>query len=95
MTVGTEIAKRTRRACRRAGVSETMFHELRDTYASHLAERVSLPIVGAVLGHIDPKTTARYANIDSERLARDPRLHLSFDESDAEVVELPQKRQAC
>ncbi len=82
----TEMATRTRRACRRAGVPEVKFHELRDTYASHLAERVSLPIVGAVLGHVDPQTTARYAHIDTEGLARDPRLHLSFAKSDADVI---------
>lgn len=64
-------------------------------FVLHLAERVSLPIVGAVLGHIDPKTTARYAHIDTEGMARDPRLHLSFDESDAEVVEWPQEKRAC
>ena len=84
----TETAKRARRTCRRAGVPEVVFHELRDTYASHLAERVSLPIVGAVLGHVDPKTTARYAHIDTEGLARDPRLHLTFSESDADVIEM-------
>jgi integrase len=78
MTEETELARRTARACKRAGVPKVKFHELRDTYASHLAERVSLPIVGAVLGHADVKTTARYAHIDTEGLARDPRLHLSF-----------------
>lgn len=89
LTRATETAKRTRRACRRAGLAEIKFHELRDTYASHLAERVSLPIVGAVLGHVDPKTTARYAHIDTEGLARDPRLHLRFAAPDAHVVALP------
>jgi hypothetical protein len=85
----TDVARRARRACRNAGIEEVKFHELRDTYASHLAERVSLPIIGAVLGHADPKTTARYAHIDTEGLARDKRLHLSFSVADAEVIELP------
>jgi integrase len=74
----TGMARRTRRACKRAGVEPVTFHQLRHTYASHLAERVSLPIVGAVLGHADPKTTARYAHVDTASLARDPRLHLTF-----------------
>lgn len=88
----TETATRTRRAFRRAAGPEVKFHELRDTYASHLAERVSLPIVGAVLGHVDPKTTARYAQIDTEGLARDPRLHLRFASEPADVVELAVRR---
>jgi integrase len=74
----TDMAKRTRRACKAAGVNPVTFHQLRHTFASHLAERVSLPVVGAVLGHADPKTTARYAHVDTASLARDPRLHLSF-----------------
>ncbi len=90
ITPDTEMAKRARRVCRRAAVPEVKFHELRDTYASHLAERVSLPIVGAVLGHVDPKTTARYAHIDTASLARDPRLHLSFTNSKAKVIPLNQ-----
>jgi len=88
MTKKTELAVRTRRACKRAGVPSVKFHELRATYASHLAERVSLPIVGAVLGHADPKTTARYAHIDPESLARDPRLHLTFARAEGKVLPL-------
>jgi integrase len=88
ITEKTAMAERARRACKRAGVTSIKFHELRDTYASHLAERVSLPIVGAVLGHADTKTTARYAHIDVEGLARDPRLHLTFARPEASIVPL-------
>lgn len=59
-------------------VTERLQLELVDCGERHLAERVALPIVGAVLGHADPKTTARYAHVDTASLARDPRLHLSF-----------------
>lgn len=72
------LAKRTRRACKRARVEPVTFHQLRHTFASHLAERVPLTIVGALLGHVDPKTTARYAHLDTAGLARDQRLHLQF-----------------
>ena len=51
---------------------------LRHTCASHLAQRVALPVAGAVLGHAGPKTTARYAHVDTAALALDPRLHLTF-----------------
>jgi integrase len=89
LTRVTDVARHARRACRHAGIAEVKFHELRDTYASHLAERVSLPIIGAVLGHADPNTTARYADLDTEGLARDKRLHLSFSVPEAEVIDLP------
>jgi integrase len=39
-------------------------HDLRHTYASLLAsEGLSLPIIGALLGHTQPQTTARYAHL--------------------------------
>lgn len=73
-----------RRACRRAGIDEVTFHDLRHTCASHLAKRIPLPMVGAILGHADPKTTARYAHHDALALAKDPRTRLSF--ADAHVA---------
>ncbi len=84
-----DLGKRTRRACKRAGVDPVTFHQLRHTYGSHLAERVPLPIVGAMLGHADPKTTARYAHIDTASLARDPRLHLRFEAPSGTVTPFP------
>jgi integrase len=85
----TDMGKRTRRACAAAGVDPVTFHQLRHTFASHLAERVALPVVGAVLGHADPKTTARYAHVDTASLARDPRLHLTFAAPAGEVAAMP------
>src|SRR5262249_36197390 len=39
-------------------------HDLRHTYASILAsEGLSLPIIGALLGHTQAQTTARYAHL--------------------------------
>jgi integrase len=39
-------------------------HDLRHTYASVLASRgLSLPVIGALLGHSQPQTTARYAHL--------------------------------
>ena len=49
-------------------------HDLRHTYASILASAgLSLPIIGALLGHSQPATTARYAHLldDPLRLATD------------------------
>jgi site-specific recombinase XerD len=39
-------------------------HDLRHSHASLLiAQGISLPIIGAMLGHSEPKTTARYAHL--------------------------------
>lgn len=88
LTPLTDLARRVERACRRANVPRVHFHQLRHTAASHLAMRVPLPVVGAMLGHADPKTTARYAHLDTEAVARDPRLHLTFAVPEGKVLPL-------
>jgi integrase len=46
------------------GVEWARIHDLRHTAASQLVSAgVSLPIVGAILGHTQPSTTARYAHV--------------------------------
>jgi integrase len=47
-----------------AGLSDVRIHDLRHTYASYAAASgLSLPIIGALLGHTQPQTTARYAHL--------------------------------
>ncbi|MDN3719992.1 site-specific integrase [Roseibium salinum] len=44
-------------------------HDLRHTYASMLASAgLSLPIIGALLGHTQPQTTARYSHLMDDPL---------------------------
>jgi integrase len=44
-------------------------HDLRHTYASLLASNgLSLPVIGALLGHTAPQTTARYAHLLDDAL---------------------------
>jgi integrase len=47
-----------------ASIPDVRTHDLRHTYASILASSgMSLPIIGALLGHSQPATTARYAHL--------------------------------
>ena len=44
-------------------------HDLRHTYASILASAgLSLPVIGALLGHTQPATTQRYAHLFDDPL---------------------------
>jgi integrase len=53
----------------KAKLKDTRIHDLRHTYASILASSgVSLPLVGALLGHTQPQTTARYAHLYDDPL---------------------------
>jgi len=58
------------RACQRAGVPDCGPHVLRHSLASGLlAAGASLPEVGEILRHSDPRTTAIYAKVDRTALA--------------------------
>jgi len=47
-----------------AGITDVRLHDLRHTYASILVSSgASLPMIGAMLGHTQPSTTARYAHL--------------------------------
>jgi integrase len=50
--------------CRAAGLEGVRVHDLRHSYASVLASAgLSLPIIGALLGHTQAATTQRYAHL--------------------------------
>jgi integrase len=52
--------------CRRAGISGARIHDLRHSLASHaIRAGLGLPIIGKLLGHTQPQTTARYTHIDA------------------------------
>lgn len=89
ITEETDVARPTRRACRRAGVREVNFHQLRHTAASHWAQKLSLAKVGVLLGHEDPRTTQRYAHVDPKALVQDPDAHLSYRSDDDETSTPP------
>jgi integrase len=60
----TKVEKDTRGRERTIVQPSARIHDLRHTYASVLASAgLSLPIIGALLGHSQPATTARYAHL--------------------------------
>lgn len=64
-----DVKKSWASICAKAVLSDVRMHDLRHTYASLLASSgVSLPVVGALLGHSQPQTTARYAHLYDDTL---------------------------
>jgi integrase len=52
-----------------AGLDDVRIHDLRHSFASvGAAGGASLPIIGALLGHSQPSTTARYAHLADDPL---------------------------
>jgi len=68
------VEKVWRKARLAAGFPDLRLHDLRHSFASvGLARGDALPVIGAILGHADVKTTSRYAHLadDPVRLAAD------------------------
>src|SRR5262249_53369252 len=60
----TDLKLPWKRVCRRAGITGLRIHDLRHSFASQLVTSgASLPLIGALLGHSQPSTTARYAHL--------------------------------
>ncbi|MEQ1941931.1 tyrosine-type recombinase/integrase [Mesorhizobium sp. VNQ89] len=56
---------------RHAGLPGLRIHDLRHSFASFgVAAGMSLPVLGKLLGHSQPQTTARYAHLDADPLRR-------------------------
>ena len=58
--------------CEAAGLQSLRLHDLRHAFASAAVnDGLSLPIIGALLGHRETRTTQRYAHLadDPQRLA--------------------------
>lgn len=64
------LQKPWRRIRKQAGLDDVRIHDLRHSFASvAAASGLSLPIIGALLGHSQPSTTQRYAHIAGNSLA--------------------------
>ena len=82
-----------KRICRKAGIAGLRIHDLRHSHASFLVSAgFSLPTIGALLGHSQPSTTARYAHLldDPLRQASERVGAIVSGEQSAEI--LPLKR---
>ncbi len=63
------LEKPWRRIRAEAGLEDVRLHDLRHSFASMaVAGGLSLPIIGALLGHTQPGTTARYAHLADDPL---------------------------
>jgi integrase len=65
----TEIKRLWSSICKSTELQDLRIHDLRHTYASILASSgLSLPIIGALLGHTQAATTQRYAHLIDDAL---------------------------
>lgn len=93
-----DIKKTWVAVCAAAGITGMRVHDLRHTYASILASAgLSLPIIGALLGHSQPATTARYSHLMDDPLrAATERVGAIVTGGDGagNVVQMPAGRRA-
>ena len=93
------LEKPWRRIRTRAGLEDVRLHDLRHTYASIAAGLgEGLPIIGKLLGHTQPATTARYAHLAADPLkAANERVGSALagimnSSEGGEIAELPQRQ---
>jgi len=56
-----------KRICKQAKLKDLRIHDLRNSFAAVWAGLgLSLPIIGKLLGHTQPRTTARYAHLAAD-----------------------------
>lgn len=87
----TEIKRAWASLCKTAKITGARPHDLRHTFASVLVSAgQSLPVIGALLGHSNPTTTARYAHLmdDPLRQAADRAGSIIIGKPSAEVIPL-------
>lgn len=88
------IRKPWGRIRKRASLDGVRLHDLRHTFASFgVAGGLSLPIIGKLLGHAHPATTARYAHLAADPMRKaasaiGDRIAAAMEPTDNEVIEL-------
>jgi integrase len=84
-----DLKKSWRSLCRSGNIADLRPHDLRHSYASQLASAgASLVLIGSLLGHANPSTTARYSHLfsDVERAATE-RVGAIISNAGKDVVE--------
>jgi integrase len=82
-------------ACKTAGITGLRVHDLRHSFASQLASGgASLPLIGSLLGHSVPQTTARYSHLfdDPQRAAVERVGAIVAGKPSAKVVPMKRRR---
>ncbi len=95
------LEKAWRRLRAQAGLSDVRLHDLRHSFASFgAADGLSLPIIGALLGHREAATTQRYAHLAADplrqatgRIGARIAAAMNGNGEKGEVVELPRRKQ--
>ena len=80
---------------KRAGIEDVRIHDLRHQFASVLVNAgESLPMIGALLGHTQSKTTARYTHLfeDPMRKATDAAGAILSGKPKAEIIDIKEAR---
>jgi len=71
----TDVKHSFTSACRKAGIADFRFHDLRHTYASHLAMRgMHIRALQELLGHKTLAMTQRYSHLAPEQLQNTVKL---------------------
>ena len=66
-----DLKRPWKRISEHAGIADVRIHDLRHTFASiGAAQGLSLQVIGKLLGHKSPETTARYAHLTEDPLRR-------------------------
>jgi integrase len=81
--------------CKATKITGANVHDLRHTYASVLASSGhSLPVIGRLLGHTQPVTTARYSHLQDDplRLATERAGAILSGKSSAQIVPIKSSR---
>jgi len=83
-------------ACKKAGINDFRFHDLRHTFASHLVMNgVSLKAVQELLGHADMKMTMRYAHLSQAHLREAVGVLDSIGRNGHKIVTSPEKERGA
>lgn len=65
------VQQNVKAACKAAGMPWLHFHDLRHSTASEMVNAgVDLFVIGAVLGHKDPRSTKRYSHLSTDKQAQ-------------------------